>query len=72
MPTYVYETIGKGNEVCQFEIRQSMHDAPLKKHPETGEPLRRVISGGIGFLKVRSGGNTTQPHSQTCCPGCHD
>ncbi len=44
MPTYVYEVINKddsGGE--QFEIFQSFKDEPLKKHPETGEPVRRVI-----------------------------
>lgn len=51
MPTYVYETIppGRANKpVKRFEIWQSMKDAPLTKHPETGEPVRRIIIGGIG------------------------
>lgn len=50
MPTYVYETLpnrAKG-QVKRFEIWQSMKDAPLKKHPDTGEPVRRIIIGGIG------------------------
>ena len=45
MPTYEYELInedGSGGE--RFEIFQSMKDAALKKHPETGKPVRRVIS----------------------------
>jgi hypothetical protein len=44
MPTYVYEVIlanGEGGE--RFEVRQSMADAPLKEHPKTGQPVRRVI-----------------------------
>jgi len=40
MPIYVYETIETG---VQFECHQSMTDKPLCKHPETGEPVRRVI-----------------------------
>lgn len=40
MPIYVYETRTSG-EV--FEVHQSMRDAPLIAHPETGEPVRRVI-----------------------------
>ncbi len=43
MPTYVYEVIdhcGEGGEV--FEVHHSMQDDPLKVHPETGEPVRRV------------------------------
>lgn len=56
MPTYVYETQDDGSESRTYEIRQSIHDAPLTRHPETGERIRRLISGGVGFLKVRSGG----------------
>lgn len=50
MPTYVYETIPSraGQKIKRFEIWQSMKDAPLKTHPETGEPVRRIIIGGIG------------------------
>tara|TARA_R110002096_G_scaffold316010_15_gene510426 strand:+ start:9250 stop:9450 length:201 start_codon:yes stop_codon:yes gene_type:complete len=52
MPTYVYETIPDCcNEApIQFEVRQSMTDPPLKRHPDTGVPVRRVISGGYGFI----------------------
>lgn len=55
MPTYVYETIPQcENEAPkQFEIMQRMADEPLTKHPETGEPVRRLISGGL-FLEVSS------------------
>jgi predicted nucleic acid-binding Zn ribbon protein len=40
MATYLYETIpGKpGEEPVTFEVQQSMKDAPLTKHPETGLP----------------------------------
>lgn len=73
MPTYVYETVEGGGELNRFEIRQSIHDAPLKHHPETGAPVRRVISGGLGLLKVRSRGSHPQSaHASGCCPGCHD
>lgn len=44
MPTYVYEVIkpdGTGGEV--FEVVQRMSEAALTEHPETGEPVRRVI-----------------------------
>ena len=44
MPTYVYETTDESKPVRHFEIQQSMKDEPLKKHPETGEPCRRVLS----------------------------
>lgn len=44
MPLYVYEVIlANGESGEQFEYMQSMADAPLTTHPETGEPVRRVI-----------------------------
>jgi len=44
MATYLYETIPSrpGETPEQFEIRQSMNDQPLTKHPETGKPVRRL------------------------------
>jgi predicted nucleic acid-binding Zn ribbon protein len=44
MPIYVYEVIrDDGSRGPQFEITQRMADPPLTQHPETGEPVRRVI-----------------------------
>ncbi len=44
MVTYVYETLPRpGKKPRRFEILQSIKDAPLTKHPETGEPIRRCI-----------------------------
>ncbi|MBI5690840.1 MAG: zinc ribbon domain-containing protein [Verrucomicrobia bacterium] len=56
MTTYVYETIPQspGAPVQRFEVQQSMHDAPLVRHPETGEAIRRVISGGYGIIAQRA------------------
>ena len=51
MPTYTYQVIasgGRGGE--RFEIVQGMRDEPLSVHPQTGEPVRRVITGGTGVL----------------------
>ena len=50
MPTYIYETTNPKKPVRRFEVRQSMKDAPLTEDPETGEPIRRVISGGLGYM----------------------
>ncbi len=50
MPTYIYEskpTDGTAPE--RFEVVQRMTDEPLVKHPQTGEPVRRVIAGGLGI-----------------------
>ena len=44
MPTYVYQVVRDDDQPGeQFEVEQSIKDAPLKKHPETGEPVERVI-----------------------------
>lgn len=53
MPTYIYETIPKedGEPVVRFEVKQSMTDAPLGVHPETGQAVQRVISGGFGHIR---------------------
>ena len=50
MPTYIYETTNPKKPVRRFEVRQSMKDAPLTADPETGEPVRRVITGGMGYM----------------------
>ncbi|MDD2764460.1 MAG: zinc ribbon domain-containing protein [Opitutaceae bacterium] len=62
MATYVYETIPRHPDELplRFEVIQSMKDAPLTRHPDTGEPVRRIISGGYGLMGV-SGKNTPVP-----------
>ena len=67
MPTYVYETIPQkaGDEPERFEVHQSMHDAALTQHPETGAPVRRVIAGGIGIITQHA----APPRPQGCCGG---
>ncbi len=43
MPIYVYQEIKKdGSEGETFELKQSMKEDALKKHPITGEPVKRV------------------------------
>lgn len=45
MPTYRYEMLGDdGSVVGEFEIFQSMNEAPLQRDPVSGRPCRRVIS----------------------------
>jgi predicted nucleic acid-binding Zn ribbon protein len=72
MTTYVYETIPSkaGAKPKYFEIKQSMNDAPLTKHPETGEPIRRVVLGGFGTLSSKSGSDSNSGcgcKPGTCC-----
>lgn len=69
MTTYLYETIPAktGGKVTHYEIRQSMKDDALKAHPETGEPIRRVVTGGYGVLT--SGKGSPAPSSHSCQSG---
>lgn len=69
MPTYIYETIDEPH--IQFEIRQSMKDSPLTRHPETGVPVRRVILGGYGLIQKAAAPKVAPRSSQPrgCCGG---
>jgi len=71
--TYLYETITarEGDKVKQFEIKQSANDAPLTTHPETGEPIRRVILGGWGLVTSKPSGGGASSGGCGCGPsGC--
>lgn len=52
MPTYDYRC-----EACQheFEVFQNMSDAPLKKCPECGGKVKRLIGTGAGLIFKGSG-----------------
>jgi len=58
MATYTYETIPQrpGEEPVRFEVRQSMLEDALTKHPQTGVPVKRVITGGLGIMGLAKGG----------------
>lgn len=58
MPVYVYETIPQSAaDVSQtFELRQSMSEPCLAAHPDSGVPVRRVLSGGLATF---TGGTAT-------------
>jgi len=70
MTTYIYETIPtkKNEEPMLYEIQQSMKDAPLTKHPETGEPIRRVVLGGYGAMTKSGDSSDGEPCGPSC--GC--
>ncbi len=62
MTTYIYETIPTdGTKPRRFEVKQSMKDKALTHAPDTGEPVRRVITGGHGFY----GANAERPSPAT-------
>jgi predicted nucleic acid-binding Zn ribbon protein len=62
MTTYVYETIPRrpARRPRYFEIKQSMNDAPLTKHPETGERFAACVLGGFGVLSSGKPGGSAQ------------
>jgi predicted nucleic acid-binding Zn ribbon protein len=74
MATYVYETIPQqdGQPVRRFEIVQSMKEVPLSRHPDTGEPVRRVISGGYGIMNKPQASSfpSASATSAPCAAGC--
>ena len=51
MPTYIYETIPNegSQESRRFELIQRMSDQALSVDPNTGEAVRRIVTGGIGI-----------------------
>ncbi|MDR8394184.1 zinc ribbon domain-containing protein [Aliifodinibius sp. S!AR15-10] len=46
MPTYEY----KREDGSTFEVTQGINDDPLEKCPETGQKVKRVITGGGGVV----------------------
>ena len=70
MATYLYETIPSkpGEKPDTFEVWQSMKDAALTRHPQTGVHVRRVITGGFGF--VTKEGSAGVPSRTSSGGGC--
>ncbi len=72
MPTYEYICENCGN---RFDLFQGINDDPLEKCPECSGIVKRLISGGAGFLmKSGSTGNLSDNNlkpscgkDQTCC-----
>lgn len=73
MPTYIYETVPKDpdDEPRRFEVTHGMTDDPLTIDPASGEPVRQVISGGLGIKRRGLKRSTTvmksSPASTPCC-----
>lgn len=51
MPTYEY----KREDGSVFEIIQNINDDPLETCPTTGQPVKRIISGGGGVVYKGTG-----------------
>lgn len=72
MPTYVYETIPQSEAETpqRFELKQSMMDAALTQHPETGKPVRRVPIGGTGIMGGGGSATSAPMGGGSCGTGC--
>lgn len=71
MPTYVYESIpSDGAAPRRFEVTQRMSDDPLTAHPDTGEPVRRIVTGGLGVLGKPVRRSTTVDKSLAAATPC--
>lgn len=70
MPYYTYESTER--EGVRFEFLQGINDALLTHHPESGEALRLVITGGPAIhtrgLKRSATVNKRSPAATAC--GC--
>ncbi|MEX2435623.1 MAG: FmdB family zinc ribbon protein [Balneolaceae bacterium] len=51
MPTYEY----KREDGTVFEVMQSINEDALKSCPETGQAVKRIISGGSGVVLKGTG-----------------
>jgi hypothetical protein len=70
MPTYIYQTIAaEGEQAETFELRQAMSDPPLARHPESGAPVQRVISGGLGLIDTTERAISLPQAGGGCGPG---
>jgi hypothetical protein len=73
MAIYLYETIPEHPDENpeRFEVTQSMKDAPLTRHPDNGRAVRRIITGGYGFMGVSEKSNLSPvTAAASCAPGC--
>ena len=73
MPTYEYECSKCG---LRFERRQPTADRPLTECPECQGDVRRLVSGGVGFIfkgsghdRIGRGGSecSLEQSGKTCC-----
>ena len=62
MPTYEYECSLCG---LHFEKQQSISDEPLEECPECKGKIKRLVSGGSGFI-MKSQGNSLRDSRNGC------
>jgi len=65
MPTYEYECPACG---YRFEKFQSITEEPVKKCPECGKKVKRLIgTGGAVIMKGKSAGSSAPCGGSPCC-----
>jgi putative FmdB family regulatory protein len=64
MPIYTYECEGCG----EFERQQSISEPAIEHCPQCGKAVRRVITGGMGF--VLKGKGASASHCEMDVPCC--
>ena len=70
MPIYEYETIPQNasEKPVRLELRQSMSDPVYTKHPETGQPIKRVYAAfSVGASSPSH--SSSAPSGGCCCGG---
>ena len=67
MPTYEYECEKTGR---RFEVFQNVNDDPLKRCPECGSKVRRLVGGGVAVVFKGSGFHATDYRTPTQTPSC--
>jgi putative FmdB family regulatory protein len=65
MPTYTYNCPNCG----EFEEHQSILASALEVCPLCGETVKRVITGGTGFILKNRGAPTSHCERETPCCG---
>jgi len=66
MPTYEY----KREDGTVFELFQNMSDDALTSCPDTGQPVKRIISGGGGVVYKGTGFYNTDYKNSKPEPAC--
>jgi putative regulatory protein, FmdB family len=69
MPTYEYVCTSCG---ADFDVFQSMSDAPLKTCPTCGSAVKRKINGGTGIIFKGSGFYVNDSKKNSSAPRSSD
>ena len=69
MPKFIYESVPESccQEPEHYEIEQEADAAPLTHHPETNEPIKRVVIGGQPLVKDDGEGESCCCGPEKCC-----